>query len=127
MKILLDENVPRPVAESLEKVFPGSILHASDIAGPGMEDDRIYEIACRDRYLLVTFDSDFLNVFRYPPRATRGIVVVRPKGFTIAESGRKLLSLLLGAAETIPEGSLVVITRSSVRVMGSGGPGGKDG
>jgi hypothetical protein len=44
----------------------------------GSDDDTIYATCQTTRRILITFDRDFANPFRFPPENTDGIIVDRP-------------------------------------------------
>ena len=71
VKILADENVPFLVVEWLKQNF--------DVTRPvpRTDDISIAESARKSGRVIVTFDRDFGNVLKFPPREYAGIVFIR--------------------------------------------------
>lgn len=74
MKLLFDANLSPKLAERLADLFPGS----SHVFSSGLErtalDERIWEFAAANGYVLVTADSDFVRLAQTegpPPRVVR--------------------------------------------------------
>jgi predicted nuclease of predicted toxin-antitoxin system len=60
VKLLLDENISYRLVRTLDQVFPGTV-HVTDI--PGLKGDRtIWEYAKAKGFMLVTFDTDFVQI-----------------------------------------------------------------
>lgn len=60
MKLLLDENISYRLVRTLDQVFPGT-AHVTDISGL-KGDHAIWEHAKVDGFVLITFDSDFVQI-----------------------------------------------------------------
>lgn len=58
MQLLLDENVPRPILKALRGVGITSKT-VQEIAGVGVENGKLVELAKRQNLIIVTFDKDF--------------------------------------------------------------------
>lgn len=60
MKLLLDENISYRLVRTLDPVFHGT-LHVTDV--PGLKGDQaIWEHAHKQGFVLVTFDTDFVQI-----------------------------------------------------------------
>ena len=60
MKLLLDENISYRLVRTLDPVYPGT-LHVTDV--PGLKGDQaIWEHARKHDFVLVTFDTDFVQI-----------------------------------------------------------------
>jgi predicted nuclease of predicted toxin-antitoxin system len=68
MRLLFDEQLSERLPDLLADLFPGS-LHVRTIAGVGMTDARVWDLAIEHECLLVTKDEDFhrLSVLRGAP------------------------------------------------------------
>lgn len=68
VRFLLDENLSERLVASLSVRFPDA-LHVRVLGLGGAPDLRLWEVAARERCLLVTKDEDFvqLSVVRGPP------------------------------------------------------------
>lgn len=61
MKLLLDENLSRRLVPSLEKGFPGT-THVISIGLERAKDEAIWSYAKKGEYVIVTQDSDFIDM-----------------------------------------------------------------
>jgi predicted nuclease of predicted toxin-antitoxin system len=60
VKLLLDENISYRLVRTLNTVYQGT-LHVTDV--PGLKGDHaIWEYARKHDFVLVTFDSDFVQI-----------------------------------------------------------------
>jgi len=70
MKLLLDQNLSQRLIPRLSRDFPGS-RHVKDFSLTGDDDERIWQFAAAEGFLLVSKDSDFLHrslLRGYPPK-----------------------------------------------------------
>ena len=58
MKFLLDENVPNFYKNELEKYGYTDIKRINDF-GKGLPDNKVFEIAVKEKRILITIDTDF--------------------------------------------------------------------
>jgi predicted nuclease of predicted toxin-antitoxin system len=76
-KVKLDENFSSALADLFAHAgFDAHSVLSEDLSGA--TDLTIYETICAERRILITFDTDFCNILRFPPENTEGIVVIRP-------------------------------------------------
>ena len=68
MRLLFDEQLSEALPDLLSDVFPRS-LHVRALAGSGVSDERVWELAIEHGCLLVSKDEDFhrLSVLRGAP------------------------------------------------------------
>jgi predicted nuclease of predicted toxin-antitoxin system len=76
MKLKTDENLPVEVAEALQAAgHDAATVHGQRLTG---RPDLDVAAACRgEGRVLVTLDTDFANVQRYPPSEYPGLIVLR--------------------------------------------------
>ncbi len=116
MKILVDENIPRMTADTL-----GGLGHdVRDVrgtAGEGSSDHDLWEIAQRERRLLITTDKGFSA-----HRGSRhsGVVIVRLKQPNRAKIHDRVLQALARFGEEEWPGMTVVMRDRAVSVWRSG-------
>lgn len=70
VKLLFDENLSSRLVQLLKEEFPGS-AHVHKLNLGASEDGKIWQQARADDYVIVTKDSDFVDmslVFGYPPK-----------------------------------------------------------
>jgi predicted nuclease of predicted toxin-antitoxin system len=76
VKIKLDENQPRDLKTLLQSAgHEVTDVHEENLSGEA--DPQVLQAARREERLLMTFDTDFADVRKYPPGTHSGIVVFR--------------------------------------------------
>lgn len=60
MKLLLDENLSFRLVRALRDVFPGS-AHLRDVGLVGSDDEKAWEFAGRNGFILTSKDADFYH------------------------------------------------------------------
>jgi predicted nuclease of predicted toxin-antitoxin system len=75
VRLLLDETLGRSVAAVLRQ-GGHDVVRSSQVAGPGIPDDELFETAVADDRALVTLDERFADADRFDPSGSAGIVVV---------------------------------------------------
>ncbi|MBL7798139.1 MAG: DUF5615 family PIN-like protein [Saprospiraceae bacterium] len=115
-KIKLDENFsPALTMIFLAAGFDAHSVFSEDLSGAS--DDVVFDTICAEERILVTFDTDFCNIIRYPPEETEGIIVVRPNrpvNLEIIRSfAEQILELLLTRD---PKGCLWVLEPGKLRI-----------
>ena len=94
MKLLLDANLSWRLTAPLSNQF-GECIHVNQTSLPKpAKDIEIWNYAAASRYIIVTQDSDFLNMFEakgYPPK----IILLR-----VGNIGRKEAEEILTQAKT---------------------------
>ena len=112
MKLLLDQNLPRSLLQTLAGTFPGS----EHVIGLGLDDSpdsQIYDYAAQNDYTIVSKDSDFRQLsFLYgaPPKVVWlrvGNCTVTELVALLAENEHRLLKF-----ETALESLLIVERRA---------------
>ena len=86
MKLLLDANISWRLSPLLSEQF-GECIHVNQTTLPKpAKDTEIWNYAAANGYIIVTQDSDFLNLFEtrgYPPK----IILLRTGNMTRKETG----------------------------------------
>jgi predicted nuclease of predicted toxin-antitoxin system len=75
MKLKLDENLSRSVAE-LFRTAGHDAATVRDQGLQGAPDEKVFEVSAREGRVLVTLDRDLGQVLRFPPDASAGIIVI---------------------------------------------------
>ena len=95
MKLLLDQNLSQRLLPRLMAHFPES-KHVKDFGLTGDDDERIWQFAAQEGYILISKDSDFFY---------RSLLRGHPPKFVYVQAGNcsssHILDLLLGHAEQI--------------------------
>lgn len=74
-QILADECIHRDLIEALVKAG-FSLLAAEKANLEGVSDDSVFNFAVKTRRVLLTFDREFGNFFRFNIKKSAGIVIV---------------------------------------------------
>lgn len=118
MRFKVDENLPAEAAALLREA--GHDVHTVRDEGlSGAPDPRIAEACRSEGRALLTLDTDFANIFAYPPEGLLGVVVLRLS----RQDKTHVLEVLAGLvpllnAETLT-GRLWIVDERRVRVHGS--------
>lgn len=115
MKLLLDENLSPAHALRLREAGHDALAVLEAGLG-GAKDDAVRQFALDQKRTLVTIDSDFSHIVRYPPAGTPGVIWLRP--WPPTES--VIAALLDGAARQLTEisvdGKIVVVEPGRIRI-----------
>jgi predicted nuclease of predicted toxin-antitoxin system len=117
LTVLLDQNVPRAIAQWLRSRRPQwTIYHTSDAALSGRPDEELFAWAQQRQALIVTFDEDFADQRTFPLGVHAGIIRLRVWPTTIEETQRALERLLGEVPDAELARALVIIDREAIRV-----------
>ena len=89
MKFLADENVKKRLTQWLR-----TLGHDVLIADKGVKNSHLFSLANKEKRILLTNDTDFLNTALYPPQQTSGRIVLRIFPATFDNQKSSLESLL---------------------------------
>lgn len=115
MNIIANENVFEPIIEFL-KSKGHSIISVRDSPLSGASDDEIYELAIKDKLIILTMDKDFSRMVRFPPERCGGIIVVKLYRMTVDKTTEVFKQYFKSLDEEKITGQLVIITREGVRL-----------
>ena len=113
MRILADENFPRPAVEALRKAGWDVVSIAEEC--PGVSDEDVAALCADQQRILLTFDKDFGElVFRRGLPVGSGVVLFR----ITPDSPEQAADLTLALVESQPDlrGSFCVVTQDRIRV-----------
>ena len=115
MRFKTDENLPREVADFLNQ--HGHDAKRVDEQGlGGVADPGVAAVCLVERRVIVTLDTDFMDVRRFPPEDYEGILVLRPHRQTIPrilDLTRRFTALL--ESESLM-GKLWIVDEGRVRI-----------
>lgn len=121
MRILADENFPRPVVEGLRRQGHDVSWARSDC--PGIKDRALLERAEAEGRLLLTLDKDFWELALRRPAALKRCGVVL---FRVHPANPENLTPLVNSALRAPHpwtGHVSIVTRDSIEMFAAGGLG----
>lgn len=116
LRFLVDEDLPRSTAPALRAAG----YDADDVRDVGLRghpDQDVFTTA-QDMYaVILTADTDFANILRFPPGSHAGIVVSRiPDGVSTDTLNRLLIRALRQLAPEDILGGLVIIEPDRIRI-----------
>ena len=120
LTVLLDQNVPRAIAQWLLTQRPQwTIYHTSDVELSGRPDEEIFAWAQSRQAVIVTFDEDFADQRSFPIRSHAGIIRLRVWPTTVEETQQALERLLAEVPDTELAQALVIVDREAIRIRRS--------
>ncbi len=115
MRFKTDENLTRDIAELLVQAGHGAVR--VDEQGLGGAADPAVAAVCRvERRAIVTLDTDFLDIRRFPPADYDGIIVLRPHRQSIPRLIAMVSRLLLLFASEPLAGKLWIVDEARIRI-----------
>jgi len=114
MKLLLDADIPYSFLNKL-KNEGYDVVDVRDISDHPLKDEEIFNLACKERRVLVTRDLDFGNILRYPPYKSSGIIILRTHLLS-QEEMFKILKKALEEGKNRLEGTLIIATKDRLRL-----------
>ena len=110
MKLLLDENTSYRTLKAIQEQFPGSV-HVNSAGTPLRSDRVIWQFAKTNGFIIVTFDSDFVQLATLrgaPPH----VVLLQLRNPSYKEVARVLIARKAKISELVsddgPDGSAVL-------------------
>ena len=121
MRFKTDENLPREVADYLAQ-SGHEALRVDEQGLAGVADPGVAAVCLVERRAIVTLDTDFMDIRRFPPEQYSGIIVLRPHRQTVPRIlalTHRLVSLL-GSEPLL--GKLWVVDDGRVRIRPEDSP-----
>lgn len=114
MRFLIDEDCPRSIKSVLQQI-EYEALDIRDIQ-PGASDDEIYKYIQKEVLILITRDTDFGNILRYPVTQRCGIILLRTYLLSIREICGILNDFISNTTQEALMGSLSVLRKGRYRI-----------
>jgi len=116
MRCLVDEDLPRSTDTLLRK-YNHEAIDVRDIGLRGAKDTAIAQYAQENHLCLITGDTDFADIIKYPPEKYDGIIVLRLPGHATASFILQLIEQFLQQEPLIVKipGKLGIIEPGQVR------------
>lgn len=118
MKMFANENLFEPIIDYL-RGLGHDVCSIRESGLSGISDDEVYQLACKEKRVIVTMDKDFSRMFRFPPEHCGGIIVVKVYRRTVDETLNIFKRLYRGIKEEDTKGNLIIITPEGVRIRRS--------
>ena len=120
LTVLLDQNVPRAIAQWLNTQRPQwTIYHTSDVELSGRADEEVFAWEQTRQAVIVTFDEDFADQRSFPIGSHAGIIRLRVWPTTVEETQQALARLLAEISDTELAHALVIVDREAIRIRRS--------
>lgn len=115
-KLKLDENFsPNLTSVFQNKGFDTHSVLEEELSGE--PDTVIYQQCLIENRCLITFDTDFCNILRFPADNTAGIIVIRPhKNITLADMRHFTLQIIQILEERDPNNCLWILDSHKLRI-----------
>lgn len=115
VRVKLDENLDvRLVAMLGASGIDVSTVYDESLSGA--PDDVVLEACRSEERVLFTLDLDFSNPLRFPPSATSGLVVLRPRRPTLDQTRDLIHQLLPHLASREIRGRLWIVEIGRIRI-----------
>jgi predicted nuclease of predicted toxin-antitoxin system len=110
VKLFVDENVSRRIAERLER-DGHVVIYGQDVAHGAQDVD---VLALAQSTIVLTEDNDFGDLVMHQHLHSAGVILLRLSGMARSHQPDYIAQTIAAHAATIPS-SFTVVTRSSVR------------
>lgn len=116
LHILLDQNIPMPVADWLRDRCPRwKIDHVNELGFAGKPDTFLYAWALEHKAIVATYDEDFADARMYPLGTHHGVIRLRVWPTTIQETQNAFQRLLASVPASEWPYSLIIIDNNKIR------------
>ena len=114
MKFLLDANLPQSLGYELQKKFNFDCKRAEGL----LSDENIYKLCKNEGRILLTLDTDFFNLQKFPPQDHPGIIVFRVSQQGISNIKKIVHHFFesLAKEEKILKGNLISVREDKFRI-----------
>lgn len=114
MKFLIDADCPRSIGRLL--ITTGHEVKDIRDIKPSAADEEIYELIKKESFILITRDTDFGNILRYPATPICGIILLRVHLLSVKEIGTIIVDFISRISEKELFGSLIVVQKGRYRI-----------
>ena len=115
MRLLIDENVPLKLAVELLRLYPNSIYVLNSHL-KGKSDKYLFEYAKKNGFIIITYDTDFLDMLCYPLENSPGRIILRYKNLKISETLEKTVKALEILKNKDLNNSIVIVSNDKIRI-----------
>jgi len=115
VKFIIDANLPVSLGESLA-TKGHNVKYARNLLPVPATDEAIYQLACREKRIILTRDLDFGNIVVFDARKTGAIIVLRTFLLPIPKIHDIVINLLATLTEKELSGRLIIAEPHRFRV-----------
>ncbi|GBD86636.1 hypothetical protein BMS3Abin03_00557 [bacterium BMS3Abin03] len=113
MNFLADENIDRQIVETLRDQG-NNVIYIPEI-NPGINDEKVLEIAKENKAILITSDKDFGELVFRRKLISTGVILIRLHGYSTKRK-QIIISDFLSNHSSEIENSFSVITKDNIRI-----------
>jgi predicted nuclease of predicted toxin-antitoxin system len=117
VKFKIDENLPRDWVNRL-RAAGHDALSVVDQNLSGHSDEDAAHICAHEGRAIVSLDTDFANILRYPPSRFAGMIVIRIADQSIPSLSQLLDPLLLALEREPVSCRLWIVEKDRIRIRG---------
>ena len=116
LKILVDEDMPRPTA-ALLKSLDIDALDVRDVGLRGSPDAEVFAYAQEHEMILISRDKEFANILKYPPSSHCGIILIKLPFTYVRHQILDVIGRFFGQVERdkLPD-NLTILERDKYRI-----------
>ncbi len=118
MKFIADENLFEPIIEYLRELGY-DVLSIREAGFSGISDEEVYQLACKEKRIIITMDKDFSRMFNFPPQKCGGIIVIKIYKRTVDETLELFKQYFNVIRQREIKGNLVIISPEGIRIRKS--------
>ncbi|ODS33941.1 MAG: hypothetical protein SCARUB_00914 [Candidatus Scalindua rubra] len=111
MRFLADENLFPPIISYLSKSG-----HDVKTVQAKAADDKIVDLALREKRTILTFDKHFGDILRYPPQNLFGIILIRIHPPLLDDIFYAIDNLFKNYHDESFKGRLIVLSKTGYRI-----------
>ncbi|HEX29606.1 TPA: hypothetical protein ENG04_05945 [Candidatus Poribacteria bacterium] len=115
MKFLLDQNISPKTTQFLRSLGY-DVLDTRELQLEKASDRTLWEIACEQHRIFVTFDKGFSDIRDYSTGYGAGVIIFRTRSATSKTINRLLSQLLANYSPEQIKGNLIIITENRIRI-----------
>ena len=115
MLFLTDANVFLPMLEGLRSMGY-DVFDLNEEGFDKLTDPEVYQLAQKQKRILINMDKDFSSILLYPPGDHHGIIVAKLYRLNVDEATGIFLNAIKALKPEDIHGNLVIIDRSKTRV-----------
>ena len=115
LKIFADECITQDIVIALRDQGL-DILTAREAGLIGADDDAIFDFALKDKRILLTFDREFGNIFRFSINKSAGVVIILIGQMSKEETINIPLNFFSFAKSRDLKSKLVIIGKTRIRI-----------
>jgi predicted nuclease of predicted toxin-antitoxin system len=114
LKILADECVHKDLVEALkEEGFDVSDIREVE---QGADDEKVFEFAVKEKRILLTFDREFGDIFRFDIKNSFGVVIILIAQLKKEEAIKNISAFFKSEVAKNSKGKLAIIGKKKVRI-----------